>query len=101
MKHSIEFKETTNRYIYNRLYKFRLEKHGKIKCCYCPYHRIENDSNKWYGTLFNWNEPDGPYNEVRYPSWKLATKNRKQWMDKKLKKKLRKNPRFEYFEFKF
>jgi hypothetical protein len=73
MKHSIEFKETTNRYIYNRLYKFRLEKHGKIRCSYCVYHGGDNYDKKWYGTTWK-------TDKIRHPSWKLATKNRKQWM---------------------
>ena len=90
-------KTTTNRYVFNRAHKLRLEQRGKIRCSYCKYHKGENYEGKWYGV-------DGgrkiPYddmvecsgrNEVhtRYPNWKLVSKNRKQWMAKPIKRKIK------------
>lgn len=73
---------TTNRYVFNRAYKEYLERKGKIHCSYCKFHKNENITTKWYG---------GHYDEklgeckLRYPNWKLTTKNPKQWMDKRIK----------------
>lgn len=72
MKTNNEYKFTTNRSVYNRARKAILDSNGEIYCSRCPYHRCENDDRKHYS-------PDG-----RKPSWKLATKNRKQWMPKKI-----------------
>jgi hypothetical protein len=69
---------TSNRCEFNRAYKSYLERKGKIHCSYCGYNRGENDSRKWYGTTLRLNDT------IRYPSWKLVSKNRKQWMDKDL-----------------
>lgn len=67
---------TTNRGEFNRVYKDYLEhKKNGIHCSYCKYHRGENRTNKYYGGI----------NEIRYPNWKLVSKNRKQWMRKQLK----------------
>jgi hypothetical protein len=66
---------TTNRGEFNRAYKFYLEHSGKIRCCYCRYNRGENDRRKCYGGYAD----DGG---VKNPSWKLTSKNPKQWMDK-------------------
>jgi len=67
-------KETMSRKVYNIARKFWLEHDGQIYCSYCKYHRGENCTKKYYGgdTHFG----------VRYPSWKLASKNKKQWMKK-------------------
>ena len=73
-----EYWETTNRSLYSKLRKKKLAKsRNGIRCSYCQYHRNENYEGKWYGGK----EIDGKKN-VRFPSWKLATKNRKQWMSK-------------------
>ena len=71
-----EYRETTNRYVYNRLRKSYLERTAKIRCSYCGYHRGENSTTKYYYV---------DENESKLPSWKLATKNRKQWMVKAYK----------------
>ena len=82
MRENVELKRTTNRSVYNKLYKKHLERIGKIRCSICAVHRGENDDNKWYGTIHSWrNEGE----KVRYPSWKLTSKNRKQWMKSPLK----------------
>lgn len=68
-------KTTTNRSVFNRAYKLHLEKEWEIHCAYCPYHSGENfHPKKCYG---------GYDDSITYPSWKLATKNRKQWMEKR------------------
>lgn len=74
--------KTTNRKVYNRAYKAYLECKGKIYCSYCPYHRVENDDKKWYGGLID--EFTNKYH-IRYPNWKLVSKNRKQWMKKPIR----------------
>lgn len=87
-------KTTTNRGEFNRAYKANLEHCGKIHCSYCKYHRGEN-RKKWYGG-FN-------HKSVNYPSWKLVSKNRKQWMKKPLIKRVEKSKysNFEYVTFKW
>lgn len=69
-------KNTSNRGEFNRVYKLQLEKKGKIRCSYCKYNRGENKTSNNYGGF------DG---KVKYPSWKLVSKNRKQWMKKPIK----------------
>lgn len=67
---------TTNRGEFNRAYKYYLEHKGKIHCSYCGYNRGENNEDKWYG--------GHDINEIRYPNWKLVSKNPKQWMNKNI-----------------
>jgi hypothetical protein len=86
LKHVSENNElawTTNRKVYNQLYKRYLE-HAPdgISCSYCPYHRGENDRRDFYGTSYSTTEDSNIEKQMKRPSWKLATKNRKQWMDK-------------------
>ncbi|MFW6219950.1 MAG: hypothetical protein ACOC33_03845 [bacterium] len=70
-------KTTTNRGEFNRAYKKHLEhKKNGISCSYCKYHRGENKTTKHYG---GWND------DITYPSWKLVSKNSKQWMKKPIK----------------
>lgn len=69
-------KTTTSRSTYNRSRKYFLANDGQIYCSFCKYHKNENLTTKWYGG----NSSTG----VRYPSWKLASKNKKQWMNKQL-----------------
>ena len=76
-----DYNWTSNSSVYNKLRKLSLEQLGEIHCGYCPYHKGENNTNKWYGTNFNINSGK----KMKYPSWKLVSKNRKQWMKKKLK----------------
>ena len=67
---------TGSRYEYNRLRKKYLTGR-KIKCSWCAYHRGENKEGKWYGGFTD--------SYIRYPNWKLVSKNKKQWMKKTLK----------------
>jgi len=73
---------TTNRKTYNRAYKKHLYKKGKINCTYCPYNRGENRGGNWYAGV--WKSKSKKY-DIKHPSWKLATKNRKQWMKKNVR----------------
>ena len=75
MKSKIISKTTANRREFNRAYKYYLEHSGQLRCSYCAYNRGENDTRKCYGGYAD----DGG---IKYPSWKLTTKNSKQWMDK-------------------
>lgn len=84
MKIKKTLNETTSRSEYNKVYKRYLENSGKIHCSFCSYHRGENDTRKWYGSTRFWSE-DGEKSRVKYPSWKLVSKNRKQWMKKELR----------------
>ena len=73
---------TTNRGEFNRAYKEYLERKGKINCSYCHYHRGENGKGRgYYGGYKGLN---GTKN-LKYPNWKLVSKNRKQWMAKPMK----------------
>lgn len=91
--------QTTNRGNFNRAYKQYLESKGKIRCCYCGYHHGENSTVKWYGGFKENGEID-----IRYPNWKLVSKNRKQWMKKPIEFSEEKRTRFAnrvYVEIKF
>lgn len=70
---------TTNRYEFNRAYKEYLERKGKIHCSRCRVHKNENLTSKWYGGRYE--EKLSKY-KIRYPNWKLVSKNSKQWMYK-------------------
>lgn len=78
MKAKIISETTTNRYEFNRAYKHTLERKGKIKCSYCKYHDNENSRDKYYGSY-------AFRGGIRYPNWKLVSKNSKQWMTKPIK----------------
>ena len=82
MKSENLIKKTTNRKVFNRLYKSKLESTNKIRCTYCRYHKGENDKGKWYGG--HWDDKIDDYG-IRYPSWKLVSKNSKQWLKKPIK----------------
>lgn len=84
-----EIKETTNSYIFNKLHKKNLESNKEISCCYCRYHRGENDDKKFYGEKYE--------GDIRYPNWKLYSKNKKQWMFKNLEFKFSRR----FFSFNF
>lgn len=75
-------KKTSNRKVFNRAYKQHLEKQSKIRCSYCKYHDSENSTSEWYGG--RWNNDIDDY-KIKHPSWKLVSKNRKQWMKKPIK----------------
>jgi hypothetical protein len=71
-------KTTTHRGEFNRAYKVYLEQKGLIHCSYCSYHRGENDEGrKWYGKA--------NHDRLRFPNWKLVSKNRKQWIGKPMR----------------
>lgn len=95
-----EYNETSNRSVYNKARKRILENDAKIHCSYCGYHRGENNRNHYYA--IDENAPDEWTKKYfnRTPSWKLATKNRKQWMIKNYKLKSMRHYRtnHEYFE---
>ena len=78
MKSKIISKSTTNRGEFNRAYKVYLEKKARIHCSRCSYNRGENDTRKCYG---GYAEDGG----IKFPNWKLVSKNEKQWMPKTLK----------------
>jgi hypothetical protein len=70
---------TTDNRTYNRAIKIYRE-NRVIYCSYCAYHRGENQTSKWYGGYIS--------EHVKYPNWKLVSKNRKQWMKKPLKREV-------------
>lgn len=78
MKAKLIIKSTENRGAYNKARKVYLERKGEIHCSLCPYHGNENRDCNYYGGYVN----DGG---VKFPNWKLISKNKKQWMNKKLK----------------
>jgi len=80
MRNIEEYRTTTNTNVYNKARKkYLATSKGAICCSWCKYHQNEN-SRKWYGgSLPCGFENDWP---VVYPSWKLVSKNRKQWMSK-------------------
>jgi hypothetical protein len=69
-----DYDNTNNRTYYNKLRKYYLEVDGEIRCSYCKYNKGENNKRKFYGGF------DDYY--LRFPSWKLTSKNKKQWMFK-------------------
>ena len=69
-----EYNWTTNRSVYNKRRKLYLEGMYEIYCAHCGYHKCENYDGNHYGGFDKDN--------LKYPSWKLVTKNRKQWMKK-------------------
>jgi len=79
MKNKEILEKTTNRKVFNYAYKEHLERTGKIRCVWCRYNKGENSTQDWYGG--HWSDKFGNY-DIKYPSWKLVSKNRKQWMKK-------------------
>lgn len=79
-----EYDSTTNRYVYNRIRKLHLESVGEIRCSYCRYHRGENRTNEFYGRYVG-RKYRMDHVHAKYPSWKLTSKNPKQWMDKDMR----------------
>ena len=75
-KHKRELETTTNRWLFNRLYK-----EANASCSYCKWHTNDNSTNKLYGGWVSGQFKKG----LTYPSWKLCSKNRKQWMKKPIK----------------
>jgi hypothetical protein len=103
-----EYNSTINRYVYNRLRKeYVANKNGL--CSFCKYHKNENQTGKWYGGFTDYSKPESEFtcvqpDKITYPNWKLVSKNKKQWMNKKLKTKLGKTRGYwmkGYFTFEF
>jgi len=82
MKNKERLEKTSNRKVFNYAYKQHLERTGKISCSYCRYNKGENSTQDWYGG--HWNDKKKKY-KIKHPSWKLVSKNRKQWMKKPIK----------------
>ena len=87
-------KLTTNRGEFNRAYKYALANKGLIRCSYCKYHKNENNGNNRYGYYLQ-------NDDVKYPSWKLVSKNKKQWMKKNMVIKLKYFNAYSQIYFKF
>lgn len=77
--------KSTNRGEFNRAYKVYLESKAKIYCSRCRYHRGENGNT---GGYYGGYERTNGHSNFRYPNWKLVSKNRKQWMEKPIKKEI-------------
>lgn len=83
-----EYKTTDNRSVYNKLHKF-----FNANCDRCRWNRGCNSTKQRKGF--------GGYDgNLKYPSWKDCTKNRKQWQNKnlKIKKKTFRYSKDEYIE---
>lgn len=73
-KRKLHYDSTTNRSVFNKLHK---EIHAS--CSWCKWHRRDNaKGKKWYGCVHQYN---GKVYQ-NFPSWKLVSKNKKQWMYK-------------------
>mgnify|MGYP000905381332 CR=1 FL=1 len=82
MRVSKEYKETTNRNVYNKARKEYLNRTGKIRCSWCSYHSGDNNTDKCYG---KWTDgiDYAKAGLIRQPNWKMISKLPKQWMVKK------------------
>lgn len=92
MKKIEDYNWTINRSVYNKLRKHYLKIGGDIRCSYCKYHKVENYNGDWYGGYKKDN--------IKYPNWKMVSKNRKQWMKKEgyqVIEEVRQSWRGEYF----
>lgn len=77
MRNIDEYRTTLNRSVYNKCRKEYLYQHQNLNCTRCQYHRNDNYTGNSYGS----------YNggRIKYPSWKLVSKNKSQWQDNNLK----------------
>jgi len=79
-----EYKQTTDRSVYNKLHKMM-----HARCDYCKWHGeySENDQWEWYHVYLEddvnsrWRKKRKK-GEGKFPSWKLVSKNQNQWMRK-------------------
>lgn len=79
-----ELRTTTNSAVFKKLYK------GKVSPgCYTKWHGYHSDHDPWPGYYAF--APKHGHHEVihwvhrgKYPNWKLVSKNKRQWMKKKL-----------------
>jgi hypothetical protein len=92
-----EYNETTNSSVFKKTRKKKLASSGEIRCSRCPYNRGENEENKFYGKIGAWK--NNGQDKYRNPSWKLTSKNPKQWMCKNIKVKVDKSIRWDGIEF--
>ena len=94
---------TVNNSVYRKARKKFLEHNGKLKCSLCKYHLGDNSDYKYYGTTRSWTGND----KIRFPSWKLVSKNKKQWESKPSsfkiieKRDYNSNFKYSYVEIKF
>lgn len=77
-REKFDLENTTDSTYFNKLYKKNLEQQGEINCSYCQYNKGENNKGNYYGGRIKSNGKK----KIKWPSWKLATKNKKQWMPK-------------------
>lgn len=83
------YKTTTNRSVYNKI-----RKDYEAYCPRCRWHRGCNNKLNLYGGIEE--------KRVRYPNWKLVSKNKKQWMPKtNFKKEYEYNHNITWILFKF
>jgi hypothetical protein len=75
MKKKKTLETTDNSTVYRHTLRNYLYNYGV--CDYCKPHRGCNRRNHYGGFA---------HKKLKYPSWKLVSKNRKQWMDKPTKK---------------
>lgn len=73
-----EYQYTTNSRVFKRLHNLK-----NLSCSHCRPHRGDNNTRKYYGSTGK------KETRIKYPSWKLASKNRKQWMPKTTLKKVK------------
>ena len=67
---------------YNSTYKHYLEGVARIHCAHCSYHQDENYDGGYYGEYYSYQNKKSM---MKYPNWKLVSKNQKQWMKKPIK----------------
>ena len=82
MKAKKTMDETTSRYVYNRSRKMYLEQTGEISCSWCNFHKGDNIDHNSYG---GWDYENFGKKKIKFPNWKLVSKNKKQWMGKPIK----------------
>lgn len=91
-----EMERTANSTVYRRYRKEYLEMKGKIYCSRCKYHRGENKKIHYGGFIEEGQELKDA--DINYPSWKLASKNPKQWMPKNRVKMEMTDPFYSYYK---
>lgn len=93
----LEYLVTNNRKVFNIMHK------ELYSCCsFDGWHSGENKTyDKWYGTKTFWR--DSKHKPVRYPSWKLVSKNKNQYDYKPITKWITSDIRYgsEYMEIEF
>jgi hypothetical protein len=90
MANKIIMDTTDSNSVYNKIRKRYLEDTGELRCAWCPYHKNENYTGNFYWV----------HKKVtKYPSWKLVSKNPRQWMDKPIKMVTKKYKREELGEY--